>query len=303
MKNSRSHPSLRPALVDASAAVLLAATSVPASAQDAKPIIKLEKIEVTGSHIPRTEVESALPVQIITREDIDRSGSTTVAEMMEKVSANTLGMNDRLSAAGFIGKPPGLSTVNLRGIGDGSTLVLLNGRRVANHAFDGGAVDVNSIPLSAVDRIEILKDGASAIYGTDAIAGVVNFILRKDFTGMEATAYGGWTEHGGGNQRQAVVTAGYGSLAQDRFNVFATLSYQKDDALANTSRPFSRTYIPEQGIANVSPNTFPANIFDVPTGGVYNPTYAGGCAPPLSLQTIVRIGTGPWPRAGSISRP
>ncbi len=117
---------------------------------------------------------------------------------------------------------PGLSSVNLRGIGSGSTLVLLNGRRVANYAFDGGAVDVNSIPLSAVERVEILKDGASAIYGADAIAGVVNFILRKDFQGLEATAYGGWTEHGGGNQYQAVITGGYGDLTKDRFNVFAT---------------------------------------------------------------------------------
>ncbi len=151
---------------------------------------------------------------------------------------------------------------------------------------------MNSIPLSAVERVEILKDGASAIYGTDAIAGVVNFILRKDFQGLEATAYGGWTEHGGGNQAQATVTAGYGDLAKDRFNVFATVSYQKDQALANTARPYTRTgYLPDEGIINLSPNTFPANICC--NDGSHNPSYASGCAPPSSLPfrdtTGVRI--------------
>jgi iron complex outermembrane receptor protein len=270
-------------------ATLLLGTAVASKAQqDESLVVKLEKIEVTGSHIPRTEIESALPVQVITREDIERSGTTTVAEMMAKVSANIIGNNDRMSALGA--GVTGLSSVNLRGIGSGSTLVLLNGRRVANYAFDGGAVDVNSIPLSAVERVEILKDGASAIYGTDAIAGVVNFILRKDFQGLEATAYGGWTEHGGGNQVQATVTAGYGDLAKDRFNVFATLSYQKDQALANTARPYTRTgYLPDEGIVNLSLNTFPANIGyqsdpnDPRTFGFYNPSYASGCAPPSSL--------------------
>jgi iron complex outermembrane receptor protein len=262
-------------------AVALVSPILPAGAQqETEPIVKLEKVEVTGSHIARTEIESALPVQVITREDIERSGATTVAEMMAQVSANIVGNNDRMSAGGA--GVPGLSSVNLRGIGSGSTLVLLNGRRVANYAFDGGAVDVNSIPLSAVERVEILKDGASAIYGTDAIAGVVNFILRKDFQGLEATAYGGWTEHGGGNQAQATLTAGYGDLAKDRFNIFATMSYQKDQALANTARPYTRTgYLPDEGIINLSPNTFPANIFAM--RDLHNPSYASGCAPPSSL--------------------
>src|SRR6185312_15853302 len=114
------------------------------------------------------------------------------------------------------------ASINLRGIGAGSTLVLLNGRRVANYAFEGEAVDVNAIPLAAVDRIEILKDGASAIYGSDAIAGVVNFILRRDYQGFDADAFGAWTEHGGGDRYQANVSAGYGDLARDRFNVFMT---------------------------------------------------------------------------------
>jgi len=178
--------------------LLLVAAVASKAQQDELPVVKLEKVEVTGSHIPRTEIESALPVQVITREDIERSGTTTVAEMMAQVSANIIGNNDRMTSLGA--GVPGLSSVNLRGIGSGSTLVLLNGRRVANYAFDGGAVDVNSIPLSAVERVEILKDGASAIYGTDAIAGVVNFILRKDYQGVEVSATGAWTQQGGGDQ-------------------------------------------------------------------------------------------------------
>jgi len=258
----------------------LGALGAPALAQDAAEPRGTIKVEVTGSHIFRSEAESALPVQVITREDIERSGSVTVEELMSRVSANVLGQNDQLSVGNF--KNPGLSSVNLRGIGSGDTLVLLNGRRVANYAFDGSAVDVNSIPLAAVDRVEILKDGASAIYGTDAVAGVVNFILRKNFSGVEATGYGSRPEQGGGEQYQAVVSAGFGDLAKDRYNVFVTAVYQKDEPLTATERSFSRTgYLPDEGVLQLSPTPFPANIFFAPR--LYNPSFASGCAPPYSL--------------------
>jgi iron complex outermembrane receptor protein len=96
-------------------------------------------------------------------------------------------------------------------------------------------------PGRRIDRVEILKDGASAIYGTDAIAGVVNFILRKDFTGVEVTGYGAWTDQGGGNQYQASVSAGYGDLTKDKFNVFISANYQKDEVLRASDREFTRT--------------------------------------------------------------
>jgi iron complex outermembrane receptor protein len=267
-------------------AALIAGVAVAALAQqpadDSRGAIR---IEVTGSNIPRSESESALPVQVLTRGEIGRSGATTTAELLSKVSANILGFNDQLSIGEFV--QPGLSSANLRGIGSGSTLVLLNGRRVANYAFSGGAVDVNTIPLSAIDRVEILKDGASAIYGTDAIAGVINFILRKDFKGFEATGYGAWTEHGGADQRQAIVSAGYGDLSTDRFNIFATLSYQKEDALRAIDRPFSRTgYIPSEGEILLSGASFPANIQAAP-GLLVNPAYATGCTPPSSIPVNI----------------
>ena len=246
------------------------------------------KVDVTGSNIRRSDTESALPVQVITREDIERSGSASVAELMGKVSANILGFNDQLSIGNQIDQNrPGLSSVNLRGIGDGSTLVLVNGRRVANYAFDGGTVDVNSIPLSAVDRVEILKDGASAIYGTDAVAGVVNFILRKDYQGVEVSGYGSWTQHGGDDQQQATVTAGWGNLGKDRFNVFVSGAYQKDNALRAADRPFSRTgYLPSEGLLNVNGQTFPANII-AGGGRSLNPTLATGCSPPTSIPVTL----------------
>jgi iron complex outermembrane recepter protein len=283
MHRQRSRRRTRPIHISA---VLIAGVAGAALAQqppeDERHAIK---VEVTGSNIRRPDTDSALPVQILTREDILRSGAATSAELLSKVSANILGFNDQVSIGEFA--RPGLSSANLRGIGDGSTLVLLNGRRIANYAFSGGAVDLNAIPLTAIDRVEILKDGASAIYGTDAIAGVVNFILRKDFEGFEATGHGAWTEHGGADQRQAIVSAGYGDLSTDRFNVFATISYRKEDALRAVDRPFSRTgYIPAEGINQLSGASFPANI-QLPSGRLVNPAVATGCAPPASIPATL----------------
>ena len=208
-------------------ALVLALHATPSAAQErADEAPDRLRVDVTGTHIRRTDLESALPVQVITREEIERSGVTTPAELMSRIPANLQSVNDQHSIGNQIGaRPrPGLSSVNLRGLGDGNTLVLVNGRRVANYAFDGSTVDVNAIPLTAIDRVEILKDGASAIYGTDAVAGVVNFILRKDSRGVEASATGAWTESGGGDQAQASVTAGAGDLARDRYNVFGAIA-------------------------------------------------------------------------------
>lgn len=282
-----------------SAATLLGACAVASAfiptaspAQESQSPRDALRIEVTGSNIRGPDAETALPVQVLTREDIEQGGSTTVAELMSKVSANFLSFNDQLSIGSQL-LPlarPGQSTVNLRGIGDGSTLVLINGRRVANYAFDGGAVDVNSIPVSAIDRVEILKDGASAIYGADAIAGVVNFILRQDYSGAEASVDGSATGHGGGSQYQATASAGYGSLAKDRFNVFATLNYQRDQALTAASRDFTRTgYRPDVGLFGFNVFSFPANV----AGPVdlVNPAASTGCARPRSFPIVGAAGT------------
>jgi iron complex outermembrane receptor protein len=262
---------------------LLLGIALPAyGQQDTADVRKIEKIEVTGSNIMRTDIETALPLQVITREDIEQSGAISAAALMSQVSANLIGRTDAI----FIGNPQsGLSSANLRGLGEGSTLVLLNGRRAANYAANGGTVNLNFIPVAAIDRIEILKDGASAIYGADAMAGVINFILRKDFRGVQVSAYGAATQHGGGNQEQATATAGYGDLTTDRFNVFVTASYQNNDALHARDRAFSRTaYRPDEFI-NGGPNreaTFPANIRTGPSVWL-NPSFAAGCMPPVTI--------------------
>ena len=261
------------------AIVSLAATAAYAE-PGASPGERL-RVEVTGSNIPRAEIETALPVQVLTREDIERSGSTTVAELMSRVSANIVAQTDATSIGSGV---PGLSNINLRGIGTGDTLVLLNGRRVANYAFDGSAVDVNAIPLAAIERVEILKDGASAIYGADAVAGVVNFVLRRSFTGLELSGFGSWPQDRGGRQLQGTATAGIGDLAKDGYNAFATATRQQDDPLYAIDRPFSRTgYLPDAGLVRLPPTTFPSNIFYAPAVRLYNPSFATGCAPPYSL--------------------
>ncbi len=261
----------------------------PVCADDSLPAVELPKVEVTGSHVPRLEGETALPVQVINREQIERSGVTTTAELMSRVAANVGGFNDQLSIGSQLalsGTPstPGLSSVNLRALGNGSTLVLVNGRRLQNYAFDGAAVDVNAIPLAAVQRVEILKDGASAIYGSDAMAGVVNFILRRDYQGAEVGINASSPQHPGGSHRQATALFGRGDPASDRFNVFALFDLQRDDEIRSIDRPFARTgYLPSKGLVEINPQTFPANINLGPGRGFLSPALAAGCNPPGSI--------------------
>ena len=151
----------------------VAVTSMPVVAQDA------QRVEVTGSRIKRADTEGALPVTVVSREQLEASGAVTVADFMRTVSFASFG-NFRPQSGS---SAQSFSEVNLRGLGSRRTLVLVDGRRVAKSPNVGDAADINSIPMAAVERIEILTDGASAIYGSDAIGGVVNVIMRKDFEG------------------------------------------------------------------------------------------------------------------------
>lgn len=146
--------------------------------------LKLEKFEVTGSLIKRIDTEGPAPVQILNQEYIQLSGSNTVQDVLRRIPSNFAGVNENINNQGATG---GTGNVSLRGLGAEATLLLINGRRVAPSAAAGATsfVNINGIPLAAVDRIEVLQDGASAIYGSDAIGGVVNIILRKDYTGSE----------------------------------------------------------------------------------------------------------------------
>ncbi len=263
----------------------LALVALPALAQDVQ---RGERVEVTGSSIKRIDAETALPVTVIKRADLDKLGVTTAAELLDRISSNNGGGYNATLALGDAGKP-GFSGASLRGLGSTNTLVLLNGRRLAVYAFDGGGVNLTSIPIAALERVEILRDGASAIYGTDAIGGVINFITRKDYQGgsVEAAYYS--TDSRGGNSYSGTATIGFGDLAKNGFNVFGVFDYRKQDAIAANQRRYSRTaFVPTEGINRLSSNAIPANIST--SAGLRNPyanAYQGGagCFPPSSFGT------------------
>ena len=190
---------------------------------------KVEKIEVTGSNIKRVDAEGSAPIQVITREEIERSGKQTVTEMLRTLPTNAGGgLNDITGSNSF---SSGASTVSLRGLGSSATLVLLNGRRIAPFGNSdpnfgqSAVVNLDSLPLDVVDRIEILKDGASAIYGSEAVAGVVNIILRKDFTGAQIGGSYSINRDSEYKVWRANTTLGYGDLARDKYNVF--INYER----------------------------------------------------------------------------
>ena len=241
------------------------------------------KVQVTGSRIARIDAESALPLQVIGRDEIERAGWTTAAEVVAHLSASMNGWNDQLSVGSD--DVAGKAFANLRNLGAPSTLVLLNGRRLANYAYSSNSVDLNAIPLAAINRVEVLKDGASSIYGSDAIAGVINFITRQDYRGFDAILNGEVTQQGGDAHQQVSLSGGIGDLASDRFNAFLTLDWQKDSGLPARDRAFSRTnYRPDLGVNSLSSSTFPSSIY-APNGFV-NPSLAAGCSPPSSLAVV-----------------
>ena len=189
------------------------------------------RVNVTGTNIKRVDAETAAPIETITREDIQASGLQTIQDVVRQITANNNGSIAPSFTNGFSASGAGVS---LRGLGPNNTLVLVNGRRMANFglADDGHAsyADIGQIPFDAVERIEVLKDGASAIYGSDAVAGVVNIILRQQFTGFTATATGGTSYNGEGNQFKVAATGGIGDLTKDKYNAFVSIDYQKQDA-------------------------------------------------------------------------
>jgi iron complex outermembrane receptor protein len=258
----------------------------PSLAQTVQADEKMQRVEITGSSIKRLDAETALPVQVVRREDIDKSGATTAAELLKNISANTAPLSDAVSITDGTSGQRGMNGANLRGIGVSSTLVLLNGRRLANFASpgDNSGVDLNSIPAGAIARVEILKDGASAIYGTDAIGGVINFITRKDYTGVELNASAAGTQDGGAGKKTASISAGYGKLDTDRFNLFGVLDVQKLGALRSSQRSFIQerplaTTLPAQ----MSSNTYPAS-FDV-SAAQRNALIAAGVLPAGTTRT------------------
>lgn len=240
----------------------------PVNAPEKKPQT-IEKITVTGSSIKRVVDEANVALQIITAADIQKLGITSAEQLLATISASGNGIDNMTTNQGsdFLNSTSsrslpnnGASGANLRGLGAQYTLVLLNGRRTTSHALNGKSVDLNSIPLAAIERVEILKDGASAIYGTDAIGGVVNFILKKDYTGLEVTAFGDATQHHNGNIYRASILGGMGDLSKDKYNLMASLTFDTNNRLRGAQRDFHNGYQPDRGLAPDTTGTPFANI-------------------------------------------
>ena len=230
----------------------------PAVAQEVQPQpTQMARVEITGSSIKRVAKEGALPVQVINADMLQKQGITSAEQLMSMISANGSGADNPTSGNNVFGADSdrvsgGASFASFRGLGPSSTLVLINGRRAPTHGKSGKAVDLNSIPMAAISRIEILKDGASAIYGTDAIGGVMNIILRSDYQGVEASAYTNVTEAGGGNIHRGSLIVGHGDLETDGFNVMGTLAFTKNELLESRQRAFANGFQPARGL---SPDT------------------------------------------------
>ncbi len=215
--------------------VLAIAAALPLSAiaQEQAPI---DKVVITGSNIRTTQKEGASAVQVITAREIAASGKASIADVIRAISANSGNSYNEQYTGSFSAGTAGLS---LRGIGQKNTLILVNGKRVSPYAtaqdLQEVFVDLNSLPMAAVQRIEVLKDGASSVYGSDAVAGVVNLILYKEFTGTEITGqYGGSTEGTGQREKSAALQTGFGKLEADGYSVVLSVDAQQRDTLQQT---------------------------------------------------------------------
>ncbi|SFC03830.1 TonB-dependent receptor [Massilia yuzhufengensis] len=204
--------------------------TAPAFAQTTEAAAAPQRVVVTGSLISRTNTETPTPVQVLTSADIQKSGKTSVAELLTDLAANGAGTLGTGFAGAFAN---GASGISLRGLTVGATLVLIDGHRMAGYPLSDDAqrqfVDVSSIPFDAIDSIEVLKSGASSLYGSDAIAGVINIKLKKNLTGTRLSAEYGDTQHGGGKTRRASISSGIGDIDADGYNAFVTLETRKQD--------------------------------------------------------------------------
>ncbi len=225
-----------------------------------------QRIEITGSSIRRIAGETALPVTVIKVDDLERQGVTNVEQAISRIASNQSGNFGASSAIG--GTTGAKAEADLRGLSGptnvnaNKTLVLLNGRRLANHSFDAAAVDLNAIPFAAIDRIEVLRDGASALYGTDAIGGVINFILKRELVGLEISAQAMQPqESGGGDTQRVSLAGGFGLLTKERFNVMAALDWRKQKALPAAKRDFSKSGIVRGDVTGgTSGTSFPGDL-------------------------------------------
>ena len=223
----------------ASAVVGFAAPAIAQDAQD-QGDQKLETITVTGSNIRRVDIETSNPVITIDRAAIQKTGKLTLGDLVQQLPAVTgPNINPQINNSGGTGA----SSIGLRGLGSARTLVLING-----HRYLSG--DPNAIPANMIERIEVLTDGASSVYGSDAVAGVVNFILRSDYQGAEFSSTYGISDHDDGESRGYQFTFGQSS---DKGSIMAGISYNKTEQVLAGHRNFSKNAVSLYGTNGLSP--------------------------------------------------
>ncbi|MET3931592.1 iron complex outermembrane receptor protein [Lysobacter sp. OAE881] len=229
MNHRNLRTAMRVGMLPAGIAIALAPAFAVAQEGGEQQATTLDRIEVTGSRIKRADVETSQPIFTLSRAEIQKQGVTSVADVLQRISSNGAALNSTFNNGG-----DGSAGISLRNLGEGRTLVLVNGRRWTQGL--GGSVDLNTIPTAMIERVEVLKDGASTIYGSDAIAGVVNIITRQNFEGAEAGAYVGQYSQGDGNREAYDFTIGTGN---DRGNVMIGASYVKEEAVMAGDRQIS----------------------------------------------------------------
>ena len=259
---------------------------------------KVQEVVVTGSSFRRANTETPSPVTVLGADQIAKEGITTISDAIRSVSADNSGTIPNAFGDGFAA---GASAVSLRGLTAADTLVLIDGLRTADYpiADDGvrNFVDLNTIPVSVLDRVEVLKDGASSIYGSDAVAGVVNIITKPSFQGFNADASYGDSQHGGGNQVRADAILGHGDLGSDGYNGYIDVEYENDNKITAGQRgfPFNTNDLSSIGGANNiggQPGLFSGSIYGSVTRGTLSTPgdLLSGVANPNAVSRVLRHG-------------
>ena len=233
----------------------------------------LQTVVVTGSLIKRANAETAEAITIIKADALKDQGIVNVEQALNTLTSNTPSVNIAQSVGTFSG---GGTYANLRGLGNSRTLVLIDGQRLAPNAFSGNAVDLSGIPFSAIDSVQVLREGASALYGSDAIAGVINFITKKNYQGLEVQANFDHPEKAGGSSGEGDLTFGHGDLSSDGYNFMITGSYSRQGELRATQRPFSASgFYPAGGYTSTNnPGSWPGTFLDA-NGNQFQSGYPG----------------------------
>ena len=260
----------------------------------------LQEVVVTGTMIKRTNAETAVPITVLKADALRDQGITSVEQALQQLTSNNPTINIAQSVGTFSG---GGSFADLRSLGASRTLVLLDGQRLAPSAFGGNgtgnaAVDLSGIPFSSIESIEVLRTGASSLYGSDAIAGVVNFITKKNFQGLSFSGTYDKPQKEGGSSSVLEGTFGHGDLQSDGYNMLLTVGWSKQNELQASARPFSAEgFNPPLGYnATNNPGAFPGSVFDsngaqwqpgfpACSGNPYLTTALGNCAYRYSAAT------------------